>query len=651
MAFKISLGELKLESYTIPQLKWLLPKLEEAASLEKIVIEEPVTAILREERRTYVLNSRFFLDELVIGSKWLEWKEVEGSEQIGPMYREVKLAQARAYFKTGQFEKVVEIADKVDFVETMKTITDMGDLEKALQIYEEILTKYEEKRYESYWKAKVLSYIARAYAKAGNVEKTNQFLNQAFQIAQEMNLRNQWCYVEVLLGIAKVYIESGESQKAEQILEQAFEVAQRLSGINELLVNPLLEIAEAYIKTGLSYNAEQILDRAFEAAKQIPEERKFGDYDYSKKCSALLKIAETYIKIGQDQKAEEILEDLVKNYSYNNYQMLQIYLGMGRLEKALQVAQNFGDGSWSIVVAKAYNKIGQAQKAEEILENFVQTIQKMDGYYNYLKVADAYIEIERPQKAEPILLQVLQMAQGDIGSLVAVARIYTKLGQIHKAEYILSKAFQIAWGKKVNELESVAEVCAQTGQTQKAGQSLSQYFQAAQKISEPLEKCYALIGIARAYIKIDQAQTAEQVLDQTLQVVPKMDWENRSSTEIEIAEVYARMGNVGKALQVAQRVLFWHEDEFPRYEALESIARICIRKENYENSVGIILEAEKVEEILEQIFQVAQEMDEDTAKTKKDARIKAVGLWIEFAPQCSPDLAVKFLHSLVGKIL
>jgi len=612
VAFKISLGDLKLENYTTEQLKKLLPKLQTAASLEEQVIKYPERAAVPILDQAYkTINRKVMVTydfekatkeivrlyaELGQFNKALKIANnisviyYDGrSEMKSNMLTKIKIEQARTYIIDGQLEKALDIAkedkgvrildkrlrnihsDSCDRIYTAiaATIADIGDLEKSLYITEKIQNNYH--------KARSLICIARAYEKIGNFNKAHELLDKAILITKD-----------------DIHIESSEKKY-------------------------IISASEAlYLKMGRDINDLEYINIALELTKS-----------WNLSPLRLEEIIKTYSEIGQYDIALKLTQEISKTYPKINL---------------------------LILIAKEINKVEQSQKADNILGQALQLVQqRKKTHYLYkncsalIDIAEGYFNSKMNTKAEQVLLQAFKLIQGislagKAELLVKAAEVYYKAGLTKKADYILFQPLQENQDISIKDLISISDCYSKLENSQKYKQA---FIPILEKELQKSQKTRNLVDITEIYINIDKIDKATQILDNIVKNRYKLD---NYKLKNKIANNYAQIGKIDKALNVIRNIPYSYRDEkyFPKYKALNDIAALCIKSCYHE----------KTEEVLEQTLKAAQRIKSNqhfsTSQItipRLNALMSCTRLWIKFSPKCENKLAVKFLHFLVGDII
>lgn len=346
-----------------------------------------------------------------------------------------------------------------------------------------------------YKKAWVFASIASEYAKLGQKEKTLEILSEALQLVKELDyacdepISRAWALAEIAGGYAK----AGQYRHALRVAETIEETDDKASA--------LTEIAAEYTKVGQKEKALETLSKALQIAKTIQNENR----------RRLLKKTKELLKDFNLQIPKTIQDE---NRPYEGSPLAELYAGITYHENRSY------EGSALAEVANEYAKLGQKEKALEVLSEALQIAKIIDdGEFLsearpsiLVQVADNYAEIGEKEKALEVLSEALQAVKEleypldkphyRAEALTEIAAEYMKVGQKEKALEILSSAFLLAEGTKDPSGKDWA-LCEISGGFAKAGQ-YHRAFQIVKKIEGPFQTVVALLEIADWYGKSGQ---------------------------------------------------------------------------------------------------------------------------------------------------
>jgi tetratricopeptide (TPR) repeat protein len=110
----------------------------------------------------------------------------------------------------------------------------LNDFEKALEYHQESLALVEEIGAKDE-KARILTAIGTDYYHSGDEDKALQFLNEALDIALELELRGSDPVVWILETLSEIWLSKGDSNKARAFCERLLKISEK-EGLKENLV-------------------------------------------------------------------------------------------------------------------------------------------------------------------------------------------------------------------------------------------------------------------------------------------------------------------------------------------------------------------------------------------------------------------------------
>jgi tetratricopeptide (TPR) repeat protein len=444
------------------------------------------------------------------------------------------------------------VESESDSVTTSSRQKAIDHINKAYELFEFITDPYQQS-----W---ALSNISSAYVKAGQ-------LDQALAVTQRIS--DSFDRLLALRELAPAYAKAGQ-------FDQALALANQISDDNYKF-SAMIEIAEAYGEAGkssctgseLSY-ADQILLEALAFADGISDPSVQSDF--------LMRIATVYAKVGWDKDAL-MIANRISNHEYSQIQpgtdirslalsnIAATYTKSRRYDKALEVVNGISDLSEQsqamIDLAEAYVKVGQLEKADQILLQALTKVNHISAIM--INIAEAYFKAGQLEKADTILVQALALTDDFSSSSdsyrksVDIARVYIKAGQLEKADTILVQALaeanRIPNGKSDSEksyvwaLRDIALTYIEAGKTEKVDEILRQALTSANLIPRFEDDLIWLVNeIVSLHVKAGQ-------FDQALMIVNGMSNPTEQFSALRnIAFGYMETGQFAQALAVARRV-------------------------------------------------------------------------------------------------
>ncbi len=232
-----------------------------------------------------------------------------------------------------------------------------GDLEKAIQIHEEVASN---EKVPAYLKNEAYYYLGIDYSRAG-------FYDRAAKIFDMLNERNP-DDKRALVELEKIYVELEDWERAigVRLKLMTFETsADKLREANNLLAHYVTERGKELIRSGKIDEAEELLRNALEKAPNIVDATlTYGDILYHKgEMEKLLNLLGSALNGSYDY--HFLILDRLEKYFSNTGE----YQKYGQL---LQEKVEGGDYSPQIFIAycKYLRKIGEIEKASQLLKDY-----------------------------------------------------------------------------------------------------------------------------------------------------------------------------------------------------------------------------------------------------------------------------------------
>lgn len=275
-----------------------------------------------------------------------------------------------------------------------------GKPETALQLAQSIPDSQD----TFYLKVDVLKEIVGAYAQAGQIDRANAQLSQAFEIANGIQNADEKANSFILLS--EKYIVIGHIDRAAELLGQALNIVKHLNSDKQ--ANQLNSIVFFYKKA-------KLYDKALEVAKEIKEKKlrntavadlalnyaEAGDYsqalqiiealdDAKYKGEALAKIALKLAEIGEKDQSFKTFKQAIevvkaiKNPGNKHDELgiiIRWYMKTREYDRMQEIVKNLQDDSIEFQVltwiANGYKQTGKPSKAAEISSLADRAIERM----------------------------------------------------------------------------------------------------------------------------------------------------------------------------------------------------------------------------------------------------------------------------------
>ncbi len=345
-----------------------------------------------------------------------------------------------------------------------------------------------------------LSDIALQYASIGD-------FGQALNIVQ--TIQQKFPRVITLAAIAELYAEGGEKQLALETVSEAVDLAKNAE--DELLTEELffsitnvyLTVINSYLEAGEIKLASELVLLASQYTGNVKEELP--------KRYLLSKLAPQLSAVGKVDEALAIIEklDINQNENERNRILEQIAINaasFGKVERALEIAQNLGGYKRNYAISQIAIKLasaGQFEQAIKIVTNF-----QVNQGVVMANIAKQYIEQGEINQA----ISTIQNIEDYCNRSEA---FYEFSSLLLEEEYDL--ALQVANNIEATNIRSYALQAVALKLAQ-----LERYEQATiviQGIEVPKDKADTFIKISRSLIEAGKSEQASEFLSQALEVV------------------------------------------------------------------------------------------------------------------------------------
>ncbi|KPK83917.1 MAG: hypothetical protein AMS27_11455, partial [Bacteroides sp. SM23_62_1] len=420
--------------------------------------------------------------------------------------------------------------------------------EPALEAFLEALRISEERQYEK-GRAIALFRIGRSYAFLQEFNQSEDFLNQALELAREIK--------EVELE-GQILFNQGENLKTQNRLDEALAKYDEAIAVSEE-ENDISNLANIYIRKGLIYYARGDYNEAinnYERALQYRIELN----DRYRQGSLYLNIANAYfnltkydLAIENYQKALPIFEEFnaLSGISFVYNGMAAIYAeqkffdkALENYQKKLQIGREMGDlkevGNTLNNIGIVYLQIASDSLGKILGYNFTDSIVE--------EPTDKYLKIY--SQALDYYQQSLQIRE-EVNDRAGLAKTLNNLGTLYMYSGKLNQALE--------------------------------YFERARSLSEELndanELASSLLWIGEIYIFKGQYERALYYLNQSLEHALELDLKRtQQAIYDDFSTLYTRMGNYRQALYY-HRLLAAVKDSISRKETLDMITEMQVKYE------------------------------------------------------------------------
>ncbi|MBD2185059.1 hypothetical protein H6S82_05740 [Planktothrix sp. FACHB-1355] len=334
-----------------------------------------------------------------------------------------------------------------------------GQPDYALQIAETI----ENTEPALYWKVDALDKIAGAYVEAGQIERANAALFEAFELANSMpNPNQQKAYS--LIQMAEKSVKSSRIDRVAELLSQAFEITQSLKHSKEKY--------ETQLSIVFWYKEAVLYDRALEIAIHIE--------DRSSRNKALNLLASSYIDAGKLEDAVQLLETIDDPvYRCEPYSKIA-----AKHTKSGQIKQGLEMFAKAVAIAKSIKNRRERQ---------LGLIQVITSYMNNCECSYIVEIVE--------IVKTIKNASLETYLLTRIVYFYNQSGQETKVIYLYPQIVPKIERMKDSPAKTSFMAGIYSGYA-KAGQ-YNQALDFVRKIKHPETKVQALLDIVDIYAAVN----------------------------------------------------------------------------------------------------------------------------------------------------
>ncbi|OTB15363.1 hypothetical protein K445DRAFT_367059 [Daldinia sp. EC12] len=272
----------------------------------------------------------------------------------------------------------------------------VGQLEKALQVYQSALAKFE--KLEVPIKYTVLHLIGRIYSELGRFQESEESIRQAVEGRERIFGRNHTVTLFSLHRLGCALWDQSKYTEAEEILRQAVKGRRKILGLeHENTINSMALLGNSLYRQGKYSEAEEILRQAIKVQQKILGPK----HEDTINSTAIL--GDTLCNQGKYSKAEELLRQVVEER-----------------QQIIDLEDNNILNSMVVLGKSLYNQ-GKYSEAEELLQQAVKGRQKILGPENeytldsMAMLGHNLLNQERYSEAEKIFQYVMKGRQKILG--------------------------------------------------------------------------------------------------------------------------------------------------------------------------------------------------------------------------------------------
>jgi len=373
------------------------------------------------------------LDELYYELAWAYLKDGRFKEAIGEF-------QKAASFASDEIIKVTALCQVGD------TYQDAEDYQKAIQVYDQILTEYPDSFYVDY----VQYQLGLACLRSSRYDEAVLSFRTLLSNFPKSKLKAQAIY-SLTLGLFQKQDYQGCKEALQQYMPD--------------LKNEDIQVEALYLLATSLYNLSEYSE-AMDVFKQVI--RKAGDTKIIQKQKAEYEIADCLYQMGKEKEALQIFKVLRAKYPDSNlspevtWWLGGYYSRKGDLELSRRYFSTLiRDFPQSGLVADSYYALGLLDQEEDNLDSAIDNLNKamMIGSKDLkaqagIVIADILIEQDKLDRAEVIYREAIERSPALAGFIYPkISRIYEKRGEFDEAIRFYSQALSLVSMKEAPGLQ------------------------------------------------------------------------------------------------------------------------------------------------------------------------------------------------------
>lgn len=476
-----------------------------------------------------------------------------------------------------------------NLIEVASAVAKAGEFDQSIQVARRIEDEYR--------RAKAIKAIVSIATDVGNTPHTQWFCQQVLLMAQ-MLVSDRW-RAETLVAVASFCVQTNDSPRAHQLCDQAI-LAAAAFGNDFWASESIIAICSVLAMSHDPLRAVQLIAQCRRQTDAMT--------DALLQAKTLGAIASALANIGQFDKAMEVANAITEN-RWQAGALTAVATALaefgesrfaGRVfEKALVVASAI-TGHWQAktlaAITAALVRTGDNERARQLCEQalkVVDTITDNGGKTESLvAIATALIHTGDELWACQVFEQALLSAYGtqhsfDNEARVAVALAFAEAAEFRPAILVAQAITGDDWKsntRKANALMAVASTMAKTGDAEKANEIVEQALEVVGKINDPYWKAEVLADIAEALGKAGDSVQALQLGEQAREAAAAItDFHIRADCLHSIAKAYAHLGECETSLLVAHGI----EENHRKEEALAVVASIFAKSGKPGQALGV----------------------------------------------------------------
>lgn len=496
---------------------------------------------------------------------------------------------ASTYAKLGKIDQALKIAQTVptDYyrsiaqAEVVRTYLRTNQIEEAQQLAQKLEN--------AEIKSKTLGEIAIYFVEAGQINRGNQVFQQALQATKDPNLtdfhRSQLIQSYAKAGQREVALQAAialteTEQKAIALGTIAIESskAKQTQEVDRILslIAPLIQQANAYDPVGFlpSLIDTALQEKQFKLAYDFVRNVQDGQSEF------VFRVATAIINAGEVGLALQIVRSMDRGWvdyrSQSFVKIAAIYAQRNQTDQALKLVEeteNAGSSPYRVlaltqIAASTTNRV----EADKIFQSAIAQADQLDSplfkAQAYGFISRASISANKIDQGEKYLKLAIDTAKQEKDPQSLSFNLRTIADYFIQAEQFLV-ALEVAKaipeeGERTSKIGEIFGILLRRDELDKAGSLVTEF-------KSPETQARSLITLAQAWLENNQRERAKLLLTTAFQVTQTVpdpevrkipiredleveDDNDRASLLEAIARLYAQVGEVNAALQVAQKI-------------------------------------------------------------------------------------------------
>ncbi|MGD2168983.1 MAG: hypothetical protein PVI40_01920 [Chlamydiota bacterium] len=574
------------------------------------------------------------IDHAFVGDTRLATQFLVNAESIinsAPQFRSGSyISLAKVHIQIGNFDKAlvlfkkardIRIARRFSAQELLKSTGrplidqlkkypsfDNDFIMRCAYFLERMLPKWE--RDAEIKNANILSFIAKAYAKQGDLAKATLFFQEATNAI--LSCKNTLLRVSALTDLVKDFAEVGMYAALTAIFLEARDSKRTVdeTHLRSYLLHPVFDALKKEIQNSITQKNYEKAEHLLQAARSLAFV--FDDHFISKPdvCTSLFDIAKLYMQYNPAKAAEVVQEAMQKAseiktlYDVHSSSRIKLYQ-IDLLTDAAKLQIDLGN----IPLAQT-----MLQEIEEAVDYFYKEYPQEHNSYHYgefesflakINLAKLHFSLNNLDKAEDILSEVEDFAY----ALFPVREpLSSNPSRNSEAEQLIqnckdSQAKARCKNSKIMTFIELAKVYEQRGNLPKANTLLTEAIESISDLNAPVLELKSIVDRAKEFSNNEGSFQSKRLV-RNLEDSPEYPQNFKINNLIDIALSYIRLNHKAAAkdlLKRAQEIISILSAPEDKMDALTKLAKAYAQLHEFEEGENL-LEIIFSEELIGDLF-------------------------------------------------